>query len=61
PKAKRFGLGIHPFLDSRFHGNDTFFVIPHLMRDPFGLDSRLRGNDKKNAGMTARNDILRKS
>jgi len=24
PKAKRFGLGIHPFLDSRFHGNDTF-------------------------------------
>ncbi|PIV25612.1 hypothetical protein COS38_00670, partial [Candidatus Berkelbacteria bacterium CG03_land_8_20_14_0_80_40_36] len=48
-------------LDSRLRGNDTFFVIPHLMRDPFGLDSRLRGNDKKNAGMTARNDILRKS
>ena len=27
-------------------------VIPHLMRDPFGLDSRLRGNDKRGAGMT---------
>ena len=40
-------------LDSRFHENDTFFVIPHLMRDPFRLDSRLRGNDKeKDAGMT---------
>ena len=27
-------------------------VIPHLMRDPFSLDSRLRGNDGRGAGMT---------
>ena len=27
-------------------------VIPYLMRDPFGLDSRFHGNVKKNAGMT---------
>ena len=32
-------------LDSRFHGNDTFFVIPSLTGDPFGLDSRFHGND----------------
>ena len=39
-----------PFgLDSRFHGNDTFFVIPSLTGDLEiqGLDSRLRGNDKR--------------
>ena len=29
-------------------------VIPHLMRDPFGLDSRLRGNDKGRYGNDGR-------
>ena len=27
-------------------------VIPHLMRDPFGLDSRFHGNDGRGAGKT---------
>ena len=26
-------------------------VIPHLMRDPFGLDSRFHGNDGRGAGI----------
>ena len=25
-------------------------VIPHLMRDPFGLDSRFHGNDGRGGG-----------
>ena len=32
-------------------GSTFLFVIPHLMRDPFGLDSRLRENDGGDAGM----------
>ena len=37
PNRKRSALdwGSRDYsLDSRFRGNDTFFVIPHLMRDP---------------------------
>ncbi len=34
-------------LDSRFRGNDSFFVIPMKMGIHFFLDSRFRGNDTK--------------
>jgi len=44
-ESKALRIGDPVGLDSRFHGNDTFFIIPHLMRDPFGLDSRFHGND----------------
>ena len=51
-KALRIG---DPFgLDSRFDGNDTFFVIPSLTGDPVGLDFRFHGNDGRGAGMTKR-------
>jgi len=49
-------LGIQLDLDSRFHGNDTPLIIPHLMRDPeiadwipvfTGMTKRRHENDRK--------------
>jgi len=34
-------------LDSRFRGNDTFFVIPSLTGDPVDLDFRFHENDEE--------------